>query len=155
MLSPRALVRGNPARAKFAAENWNWNWKPELNFLQLLPMQLLVNQPFPNLSFNRGCHNLSCDWLFMQQVFLGHCPPMVWSQKTHGKGTLFPLSGQKPDGLKMVTINIQLPPWHKQNYHHCWINEWFQGWGEIIPTFKFQSHFTDWYLQIFYDNPLR
>ena len=20
-------------------------------------------------------------------------------------------------------INISLPPWHKQNYHHCWINE--------------------------------
>ena len=42
-----------------------WNWKPELNFLQLLPQQLLVNQPFPNFSFNRGGHNLSCDWLFM------------------------------------------------------------------------------------------
>ena len=63
---------------------WNWNWKPELNFLQLLPKQFLVNQPFPNLSFNRGGHNLSCHWLIMQQVFLGHCPPVVWSQKTHG-----------------------------------------------------------------------
>ena len=36
---------------------WNWNWKPELNFLQLLPQHLLVNQQFPNFSFNRG-HNL-------------------------------------------------------------------------------------------------
>ena len=33
-----------------------------------------LNQPFPNFSFNRG-HNLSCDWLFMQQVFLGHPLP--------------------------------------------------------------------------------
>ena len=53
--------------------NWNWNWKPELNFLLLL-QQLLVNQPFPNFSFNIGGHNLSYDWLFMQQVLLGHCP---------------------------------------------------------------------------------
>ena len=57
--------------------NWNWNWKPELNFLQLLLQQLPVNQPFPNFSFNRG-HNLSCDWLFMQQVFLGHPLPPLW-----------------------------------------------------------------------------
>ena len=52
--------------------HWNWNWKPKLNFLQLLLQQLLVNQPFPNFSFNRGGHNLLCDWLLMQQVFLGH-----------------------------------------------------------------------------------
>ena len=38
----------------------------EFNFLQLLSQQLLVNQSFPNFSFNRGAHNLSCDWLFMQ-----------------------------------------------------------------------------------------
>ena len=134
--------------------NWNWNWKPELNFLHLLPQQLLVNQPFPNFIFNRGGHNLSCDWLLMQQVFLGHCPPVVWSQKTHGQGTLFPLSGQRPEGLKMMTINI--------SYHHGtnktiitaeWIND-LRAWDEIIPTYKFQSHFTDWYLQIFYDNLL-
>ena len=67
---------------------WNWNWKPELNFLQLLPQNLLVNQQFPNFSFNRG-HNLPCDWLLMQQgcfKFLEHCPPVVWSQKTQGRG---------------------------------------------------------------------
>ena len=48
----------------------------------------------------------------MQQVFLGHPlpPPVVWSQKIHGHGTLFPLSGQRPEGLKMVTKNIA--------YHH-------------------------------------
>ena len=75
--------------------NWNWNWKLELNFVQLLPQQLLVNQPFPNFSFNRGSkfkyliasytrggHSLSCDWLFMQQVFKRHlgsvaCSPWV------------------------------------------------------------------------------
>ena len=58
-------------------------------FLQLLPQHLLVNQPFRNFSFNRGGRNLSCDWLLMRQVcllfkFLGHCPPVVWSQKTMG-----------------------------------------------------------------------
>ena len=115
---------------------WNWNWEPELNFLQMLPQQLLVNQPFPNFSFNRGGHNLSCDWLLMQQVFLEHCPPVVWSQKTHGQGTLFPLSGQRSDGLKMVTMNISLPPWHKQNYYHCWINEWFEGLGWNYPNIQ-------------------
>ena len=30
----------------------------------------------------------------------------------------------------------------------------FIAWGEIIPKYKFQSHFTDWYFQIFYGNPL-
>ena len=108
---------------------WNWNWKLELIFLQLLPQQLLVNQPFQNFSFDRGGHNLSCDWLIMKQVFLGHCPPVVWSQKTHGQGIFFPLSGQRPEGLKMVTINISLSPWYKQNYYHCWMSEWFQGLG--------------------------
>ena len=44
----------------------------------------------------------------MQQVFLGHCPPVAWSQKTQGQGTLFPLSGQQPEGLKIVAMN----------YHH-------------------------------------
>ena len=55
----------------------------ELNFLQLLSQQLLVNQSFPNFSFNRGAHNLSCDWLFMQQVFLGNCPPLGCGHKRH------------------------------------------------------------------------
>ena len=48
--------------------------------------------------------------------FLEHFPPVVWSQNTHGEGTLFPLSRQQSEGLKMVTINminISLPPWHK------------------------------------------
>ena len=64
------------------------NWKPELNFLQLLPQHLLVNQPFPNFSFNhvnRGGHDLSCDWLFMQQgMFLGHCS-LWYGHKRHMK----------------------------------------------------------------------
>ena len=41
---------------------------------------------------------------------LGTLPPVVWSQKTHGEGTLFPLSRQRPEGLKMVTLDISLPP---------------------------------------------
>ena len=74
-----------------------------------------INQQFPNFSFNRG-HNLTCDWQGCFK-FLEHCPPspppVVWSQKTNGKGTLFPLSRQQSEGLKMVTINISLPQWHK------------------------------------------
>ena len=46
---------------KWNWNTWNWNRKPELNFLQLLPQDLLVNQPFPNISFNRGGHNLPGD----------------------------------------------------------------------------------------------
>ena len=98
--------------------NWNWNWKPELNFLQLLPQQLLVSQPFPNFSFNRGGHNLSCDWLHATGV-LGTLPPVEWSQKTQGQGILFPLSKQRWEELKMGTINISLTAWHKPNYYHC------------------------------------
>ena len=93
--------------------NWNWNWKPELNFLQLLPQHLLVNQAFPNLSFNhvnRGGYDLSCDWLLMQQVCSWDIAPLWCGHKRHGEGTLFPLSRQRPEGLKMVTI-ICLPPW--------------------------------------------
>ena len=83
--------------------NWNWNSKPELNFLQLLLQQSLVNQPFPNFSLTEviifhvtdsSCNR--CSWDI-------HCPPVVWSQKIHGHDTLFPLSGQRPEGLKMVT----------------------------------------------------
>ena len=76
--------------------------KTGIEFLQLLPQHLLINQQFPNFSFNRS-HNLPCDWLLMQQgcfKFLEHCPPVVWSQKTHGEGTMFPLSRQQSEGLK-------------------------------------------------------
>ena len=147
---------------------WNWNWKPwnlnwipELSFLQLLLEHLLVNQPFPNFSINGGGHNLSCDWLLMQQVclkFLWHCPPLVWSQKTHEEGTLFPVSRQRPEGLKMVRMNISLPLWHKQNYYYCWINQWFQGLGWNHPNIQVSvsfhwlvssDHLPNW------DNPLR
>ena len=38
----------------------------------------------------------------------GTLPPVVWSQKTHGEGTLFSLSRQRLEGLKMVTMNIRL-----------------------------------------------
>ena len=51
---------------------WNWNWKPELIFLQLLPQHLLVNQQFPNFSFNRG-HNFPCDQGLRRYIaWLGH-----------------------------------------------------------------------------------
>ena len=119
--------------------NWNWNrnWKPELIFLQLLPQHLLVNQPFPNFSFNRGGHNLSCNWLLMQQACLlssWDIAPCGVVTKDHGEGTLFPLSRQRPEGLKMVTMNISSQPWHKENYYHCCINEWFQGLGSSYPN---------------------
>ena len=101
--------------------NWNWNWKPEL-ILQLLLQHLLVNQPFQILALTEEAMSIhvtdSCN-----RYVLGTLPPVVWSQKTHGEGTLFPLSRQRLEGLKMVTMDISLPPWNKQNYYHCWINE--------------------------------
>ena len=51
-------------------EKWNWIY-------WLLPQHLLINQQFPNFSFNRG-HNLPCDWLLMQRgcfKFLEHSLP--------------------------------------------------------------------------------
>ena len=98
---------------------------------------LLVNQPFPNFSFKTGGHNLSCDWLLMQQVCLlssWDIAPCGVVTKDHGEGTLYPLSRQRPEGLKMVTINISSPQWHKQNYCQCWINKWFQGLGWNYPN---------------------
>ena len=50
--------------------------KAGIDFLQLLPQHLLVNQQFPYFSFNRG-HNLLCDRLLMQQgciKFFEHPP---------------------------------------------------------------------------------
>ena len=35
--------------------------KTGIDFLQWLPQHLLINQPFPNFSLNRGGHDLSCD----------------------------------------------------------------------------------------------
>ena len=69
------------------------------NWIFLL-QHLLVNQPIPNFSRNRGGHNLSCHWLLMQQVCLKfcdleHCPSVMWSQKVYGQVTFSPLSGQR------------------------------------------------------------
>ena len=50
-----------------------------------------------------------------------------------GEDTLFPFGRQRPEGLKIVTITVSYPPWHKQNYYHCWINKWFQGLGWNYP----------------------
>ena len=50
-------------------ENRNWF------FLQLPPQHLLVNQLFPNFSFNGGSHNLSSGLLLMQQV----CQSSSWN----------------------------------------------------------------------------
>ena len=51
--------------------------KTGIEFLQLLPQQLIVNQQFPNVSFNRGGHNLSCDNKYqlnsMHQQNCYHC----------------------------------------------------------------------------------
>ena len=137
--------------------NWNWNWKPELIFLQWLPQHLLVNQPFPNFSLNRGGHDLSCDWLLMQQVCSWVIsPPVVWSQKTHGEGTSFPLSRQRPEGLKLMTIKISLLPW--QTKLLSLLNKWMisgLGWNYPNIQVSVSFHWYHWYLQIFYDNPLR
>ena len=87
-------------------------------------------------------------------------PPCGVVTKDHGEGTLFSLSGQRPEGLKMVTKKYQLTTMTQTKLLSL-LNklmipgEWFQGLGEIIPTYKFQSDFTGWYLQIFHNNPLR
>ena len=117
--------------------NWNWNWKPELNFLQLLLQQLLVNQPFPNFSFNRG-HNLSCDCSCNRCSWDIHCPPVVWSQKIHGHGTLFPLSGQRPEGLKMVT---------KKYCQATGLDAWA---SRVKCPARFVSHLHDIYIWVVY-----
>ena len=135
--------------------NWNWNWKPELNFLQLLLQQLLVNQPFPNFSFNRG-HNLSCDWLFMQQVFLGHpLPPCGVVTKDTWAWYLVPLEWTEArrikDGDKKILLTAMT-----QTKLLSLLNKWMiSGLGVKLSQHKFQSHFTYCYLQICYDNPLR
>ena len=81
-----------PSAAHFGTHFWR--------ITQLLLQHLLVNQPLSNFSFNWRCHNLSSDWLLMLQVCLKfwdleHCPPVMWSQNTHGQGTSFSLSGQR------------------------------------------------------------
>ena len=94
-------------------ENWNWIF---CNCYRST-YYLLVNQPFPNFIFKRGGHNLSCDWLLMQQVcFLSSwdIAPCGVVTKDHGEGNLYPLSRQRSEGLKMVTINISSPPWCNQ-----------------------------------------
>ena len=72
-----------------------------------------------------------------------------------GGGTLFPLSRQRPEGLKMVTVNISSPPWNKQNYYHCWIYYWVMisrlgvklsqhiGFNLILLIGIFRCHYDD------------
>ena len=60
-------------------------------------------------SFNRGGHNLSCGWLLMLQVCLlssWDFGPLWCGHKRLWGDTLFPLSRQKPEGLKIVTITV-------------------------------------------------
>ena len=78
-------------------ENWNWIFCNSYHVT--------------NFSFNRSRrgHNLSCDWLLMQKVCLSSSwdiAPCGVVTKDHGEGTLFPLSRQRPKGLKMMAINI-------------------------------------------------
>ena len=82
-------------------------------FLQLLLQQLLVKQPFPNFSFNRGGHNLSCDWLFMQQVFLGHWPLWYGHKRYMGRVPCSPWVDKGLRRIKDGDKKYRLPPWHK------------------------------------------
>ena len=87
--------------------------KTGIEFFATVPQHLLVNQPFSNFNFTRG-HNLWCDWLLMQQIYLltsWDIAPCGVVTKDYGEGTLFPLSRQRPEGLKMVTIK-------KSAHHH-------------------------------------
>ena len=90
-------------------EFWNWNWKPEINFLQLLLQHLLVYQPFPNLALTEEViifhvADSSCNSLVFQ--VLGTLAPCGVVTKDYGEDTLFPLSRQRPGGLKIVTITV-------------------------------------------------
>ena len=76
-----------------AVQYWNWNFgigieNPEINFLQLLLQHLLVYQSFPNLALTEEViifhvTDSSCNRFVFK--FLGHWPPVVWSQKTMGR----------------------------------------------------------------------
>ena len=111
-------------------ENWNWIF---------CNCYRSNNQPFPNFSFNRGGHNLSCDWLLMQQVFLGHLPPCGVATKDTGAGYLIPL--EWTEARRIRDCDNKLPAWHKHNYYHCWINEWFQGLGWNYPNIQVSVSF--------------
>ena len=133
--------------------------KTGIEFFATVPQHLLVNQPFSNFNFTRG-HNLWCDWLLMQQIYLltsWDIAPCGVVTKDYGEGTLFPLSRQRPEGLKMVTIKNQLTTMTQTKLLSL-LNKWMiAGLGVKLSRHVnlFQSHFTDWYLQIFHDNPLR
>ena len=96
----------------------------------------------------------------MQQIYLltsWDIAPCGVVTKDYGEGTLFPLSRQRPGGLKMVTIKNQLTTM-TQTKLLLLLNKWMiSGLGVKLSQHVnlFQSHFTDWYLQIFHDNPLR
>ena len=47
----------------------NWNCFVFFSFF-FATVTAALNQPSPNFSFDRGGHNLSCDWLLMQQECL-------------------------------------------------------------------------------------
>ena len=82
--------------------------------LQLLLQHLLVNRPLPNFSFDRGGHNLSCDWLLMQQECLTwefwHLGIIPWGVVTKHTWAGYPFPPEWTEGLKMATLNISLPP---------------------------------------------
>ena len=71
---------------------------------------LLVNQPFPNFSFNRGGHDLSCDWLFMQQGCLSSWDnaPLWCGHKRPWEGDLVPLEWTEARGIKYGDKKYQL-----------------------------------------------
>ena len=87
-------------------------------------------------------------------MLLGHCPPVVWSQKTHGEGTSFPWSRQRPEGLKMMTLKISLPPW--QTKLLSLLNKrMISGLGWNYPNIQVSVSFHWLASSDFYDNPLR
>ena len=87
--------------------------------------------------------------------FLGHWPPVVWSQKTMGRIPCSP-GVDRARGIKDCDNNCQLTTMTQTNLLSL-LNKWMiSGLGmKLSKHIKFQSHFTDWYLQIFHDNPLR
>ena len=102
--------------------------KTGIDFLQLLPQHLLVNQQFPNFSYNTG-HNLPRDWLLMQQGLSSRniAPCSMVTKDTWGG---YPVPLEQTAVRRMVTINminISLPPWHKTKLSLLNKVKWFQG----------------------------
>ena len=112
----------------FNSRNWNWwNWKNGIRNIGIGTENGKGDQNFTTITAaltrtrtrtrivfhgtNSSCKRYA--WVSSETWSL---PPVVWWQKPW-IGYLFPF--EWTGGLKMVTLNIGLSSWHKQNYLYC------------------------------------